>query len=150
MLKTERNTPTMGARVNRAFRKSQMNRIVSPLGGLFRRRIAPNFEHGQWFIIDLDTGAQWSATELPGAVLLEDIEVLGQRSVGDWCAYAVCHAMIQRDDRAGLAVRSLNLMLTEDPEMESHADMLYREIYNLHSQFFDNRTGEPVLTEVAQ
>ena len=68
MLKTERNTPTMGARVKRAFRKSRLNiRACYPperkRKGFYRRRVCSNFEHGQWWITDLDTGAQWSVCD---------------------------------------------------------------------------------------
>ena len=72
-----------------------------------------------------------------------------QFSTGDWAACEVCHAMIQRNYRAGLALRSLNFMLIEDPEMAERADDLYQMLMELHAKFFDNRTGEPVLTEAA-
>lgn len=59
MLKTEKNTKTMGTRVLRAFRKS----------GIVRKRIRRTdsfFEHGQWWVQHLDTGAQWSAHDCSG------------------------------------------------------------------------------------
>jgi hypothetical protein len=77
----------------------------------------------------------------------ETVETLTQVSIGDWCACGICHKMIQRDDRAGLAVRSLNLMILEDPEAASDADELYRMIVDLQAKFFNNRTGEPVPIE---
>jgi hypothetical protein len=69
MLKTETNTPTMGARIESAFRKSTL-RLRSYLSGEravpHRRRINADFEHGQWWITDLDTGAQWSVHDTNG------------------------------------------------------------------------------------
>lgn len=64
MLKTERNTPTMGARVLRAFQKwarasgRSTRRSVTVAGGRIetRARYNADFEHGQWWITDLDTG----------------------------------------------------------------------------------------------
>lgn len=53
MLMTETNTRTMERRVMRAAR--------------FRlgkgRRLQTDFEHGQWWITDLRTGAQWSVVD---------------------------------------------------------------------------------------
>ena len=46
MLKTERNTKTMGARVLRAFRKwAKINRPSHPV----RSGLGVFFEHGQWW-----------------------------------------------------------------------------------------------------
>jgi hypothetical protein len=79
MLKTERNTPTMGARVERAFRKStERYRAYLPEDrGYSRRNAAGNigkvrrvdsfFEHGQWWITDLDTGDQWAVNDAEGS-----------------------------------------------------------------------------------
>lgn len=74
-LKTERNTKTMGARVKRAFRKSWLGSVPS-VGWVSwrrelvptskRRRVSADFEHGQWWITDLDTGAQWSVVDAEG------------------------------------------------------------------------------------
>ena len=74
MLKTERNTPTMGARVKRAFRKfalqhgRPLGRTVTVAGGsiVTRPRYNSDFEHGQWWITDLDTGAEWSVCDAEG------------------------------------------------------------------------------------
>jgi len=53
-LKTETNTPAMERRVLRAAR-------AAGLGG--RGRLSADFEHGQWWITNLRTGAQWSAVD---------------------------------------------------------------------------------------
>ena len=71
MLKTERNTPTMGARVLRAFRKfalqhgRPLGRTVTVAGGsiVTRPRYNSDFEHGQWWITDKRSGAQWSVND---------------------------------------------------------------------------------------
>ena len=55
MLKTETNTRRMGARVKRAA--VQVLRIT---------RINADFEHGQWWITDTRTGAQWSVVDAIG------------------------------------------------------------------------------------
>ena len=86
MLKTERNTKTMGARVLRAFKKSHLSRR-DPVQGEPRRKSGPrrstdghgyirdysvkrlvsaDFEHGQWWITDLDTAEQWSVCDAEG------------------------------------------------------------------------------------
>jgi hypothetical protein len=75
MLKTERNTPTMGARVLRAFQKwarangRSTRRTVTVAGGRIetRARYNADFEHGQWWITDLDTGDQWAVNDAEGS-----------------------------------------------------------------------------------
>ena len=62
MLKTERNTPTMGARILRAFRKwHKINRPSEP-----NRRLDTFFEHGQWWAQNPFNGAQWSVCDAEG------------------------------------------------------------------------------------
>jgi hypothetical protein len=63
MLKTEQNTAKMEERVLRAFRKWAAFRI--PFSGL-SRDISANFEHGQWWVTQIDTGAQWSVVDAEG------------------------------------------------------------------------------------
>jgi LmbE family N-acetylglucosaminyl deacetylase len=55
-LKTETDTPAMRRRVLRAAREL--------LGR--RKPFVADFEHGQWWISNLDTGAQWSAQDAEG------------------------------------------------------------------------------------
>lgn len=55
-LQTETNTPAMERRVLRAARVL-----------LGHRRWAADFEHGQWWLTNLDTGAQWSVVDAEGA-----------------------------------------------------------------------------------
>lgn len=69
-LKTERNTYSMEVRVERAFRKSDIYRNLPRCSkGAVRRmrRVNADFEHGQWWITDLRTGAQWSACDAEGS-----------------------------------------------------------------------------------
>ena len=54
-LNTETNTPTMASRIESA---------ASELLGI--TRFSSDFEHGQWWITDLDTGAQWSVCDAAG------------------------------------------------------------------------------------
>ena len=63
MLKTELNTPTMGARALRAFKKWYRANHVS--GGTARLDVF--FEHGQWWAQNLHDGAQWSVDDAEGS-----------------------------------------------------------------------------------
>lgn len=56
MLHTETNTPAMERRVLKAGRAL-----------LGRRRLSADFEHGQWWLTDLRSGAQWSVCDAEGA-----------------------------------------------------------------------------------
>jgi hypothetical protein len=62
MLKTEHNTPTMEARVRRAWRRWRFQQCGSRRAAGF----SFDFEHGQWWVTDLDTGAQWSVVDAEG------------------------------------------------------------------------------------
>jgi len=55
ILKTETNTPAMEKRVLKAARKA-----------LKRRNLTAFFEHGQWWIEHLPSGAQWSVCDASG------------------------------------------------------------------------------------
>ena len=52
MLMTETNTPTMRAKILRAANYR-----------LGRHRYQADFEHGQWWVTRLATGAQWSVVD---------------------------------------------------------------------------------------
>ena len=56
MLKTETNTQRMKGWVLDAAHRAGV-------GG----HITANFEHGQWWITDIDTGAQWSVCDADGS-----------------------------------------------------------------------------------
>lgn len=73
MLKTEINTPAMEKRIRRAANF----RLKIP-----RSRMQTDFEHGQWWVTDLRSGAQWSAVdcETQDGVFYFDFE---QVSAGD-------------------------------------------------------------------
>jgi hypothetical protein len=55
-LKTEINTPEMEDRVRSAA-------VAAGIGGAV---IQTDFEHGQWWITDIETGAQWSVCDATG------------------------------------------------------------------------------------
>lgn len=57
-LKTEIDTPAMGDRVLEAFEVSRYARRG--------HRYNSDFEHGQWWITSLTTGAQWSVVDATG------------------------------------------------------------------------------------
>lgn len=57
MLKTEQDTAAMYERVLAA--------AVASLG-LSSQRLQADFEHGQWWITDIPTGAQWSVCDATG------------------------------------------------------------------------------------
>ena len=65
-------------------------------------------------------------------------------SVGDWAACAQCHALIETDDRRGLAQRSLDQLVLKHPEASVVAAVLYEELAELHEQFFAHRSGMAV------
>lgn len=57
-LKTETNTSTMRARIMRAFRAHfNLGQQHGP---------ACHFEHGQWWVVNTITGAQWSVVDAEG------------------------------------------------------------------------------------
>lgn len=79
MLMTETNTRAMERKVRSAFRASQEGYRFG-LQGESRpkmarhRRIQTDFEHGQWWVSDLDTGAQWSVCDSkPGPFCFEQV-----------------------------------------------------------------------------
>ena len=58
MLNTETNTPEMAERIRGAF-----------CGRFYLEAQAPiqaDFEHGQWWITNLETGAQWAVVDAEG------------------------------------------------------------------------------------
>ncbi len=59
MLNTETNTRAMERRVLRAAGKLLFRRR--------RTRYTADFEHGQWWVTELGTGAQWSVCDAEGA-----------------------------------------------------------------------------------
>lgn len=73
MLKTEQNRPAIERRALRAAR--------AILGGR-RRRLNADFEHGQWWITDLDSGAQWSVVDASGGRSVDGFD-LEQVTPGD-------------------------------------------------------------------
>lgn len=63
MLKTETNTPTMERRILKAARAS-----------IRRRNLTAWFEHGQWWIEHLPTGAQWSVVDAEGGPAVDGFD----------------------------------------------------------------------------
>lgn len=71
MLKTERNTKTMEKRVLKMARKMLGTRNVSAF-----------FEHGQWWVSNLKTGAQYSVVDAEGPNTIDGFD-LEQVTDGD-------------------------------------------------------------------
>lgn len=68
--------------------------------------------------------------------------LLVQTSVGDWAACDKCHALIEADDRDGLAWRTLATgPIITDPEL------VLSMTKGLQAAFFDARTGPAVRHE---
>ena len=65
-------------------------------------------------------------------------------SVGDWAACDLCHLLIEADDRKGLAQRSLDELILKHPEAGAAAAVLYKDLTELHQQFFAHRSGTTV------
>ncbi len=65
-------------------------------------------------------------------------------SVGDWAACDTCHALIEVEDRRGLAQRSLDELISKHPEMSEAAGVLYEELTALHRKFFEYRCGAAI------
>lgn len=63
MLKTERNTKTMEQRVLRAARKK-----------LDRKLLSVFFEHGQWWVENKVTGAQYSVVDAEGPSAIDGFD----------------------------------------------------------------------------
>ena len=61
MLKTETNTSDMERRILAAFEASAL-----AYSSKRRQRYSADFEHGQWWITDWRTGAQWSVLDTSG------------------------------------------------------------------------------------
>lgn len=72
-LQTETNTPRMERRALRAFRDRMSAR---------RRRLAADFEHGQWWVTDLKSGAQWSVVDAEGGESVDGFD-FEQVTLGD-------------------------------------------------------------------
>lgn len=64
MLNTETNTPAMARRVAKAFRLTFGE----------HRRIQTDFEHGQWWVTERGTGAQWAVNDCDGGIAEFDFE----------------------------------------------------------------------------
>lgn len=62
-------------------------------------------------------------------------------SVGDWAACEACHALIEANDRPGLAQRSLDELIAKHPEAVMAAPALYQDLAGLQQKFFEFRCG---------
>ena len=77
-LMTESNTPVIERRIRRWFRASQQGYRFGLRGErqpkLARhRKFTAHFEHGQWWITDFDTGAQWSVCDSDVGFVFEQV-----------------------------------------------------------------------------
>ena len=71
--------------------------------------------------------------------------VVGE-SVGAWAACEECHRLIEAGNREGLAVRSLDELVMQRPEIALAAPELKERLSMLHSLFFANRVGTAIRT----
>lgn len=62
-LKTETNTNAMERRIRSAARTA-----------LGHRRLQADFEHGQWWMTDLRSGAQWSVVDAEGGNSVDGLD----------------------------------------------------------------------------
>lgn len=68
-------------------------------------------------------------------------------SIGNWAACPACHALIERQDRKRLVLRSAKRMLRKHP-MQMTLRTAMDLIRPLQDQFWDNRTGQPTRFEL--
>jgi hypothetical protein len=64
-LKTEQNTATMEKRISKAAHVAL---------GIPSRHICADFEHGQWWITNLRSGAQWSVVDAEGGLAVDGFD----------------------------------------------------------------------------
>ncbi|MBY0502737.1 MAG: hypothetical protein K2X03_02425 [Bryobacteraceae bacterium] len=67
-------------------------------------------------------------------------DVAGE-SVGDWAACEICHTLIETNDHAGLAQRSLDELIVKYPEASQASRVLLESLSDLHQEFFVHRRG---------
>ena len=72
---------------------------------------------------------------------------LAGESVGDWAACGHCHDLIEANDRAGLAQRSLDELMARHPEAKPAAAAFHQHLVELHERFFVHRKGSAALLE---
>lgn len=72
------------------------------------------------------------------------------RSRDNWFACEACHLLIQRQDRAGLSLRSATRYIERHPDQQiGPLDDLVFEIRKTHDNFWANREGAPKRLETA-
>lgn len=62
-------------------------------------------------------------------------------SENEWLACADCHALIEKDDRAGLAERGLQNPALAEAVLVETREVVLELVTNFHGQFFEHRTG---------
>ena len=67
------------------------------------------------------------------------VDLLMVQSVGYWAACAACRDFIERDDREGLARRSVEMLGV--PAVAGTSKMMNEIVSNLHATFFSHRQG---------
>lgn len=65
-----------------------------------------------------------------------------QHLVGAWSACEPCKNMIERDDREGVAQRSVAKEIERDPHVAVIRDELLVQVRAFQAQFFEHRTGD--------
>lgn len=89
--------------------------------------------------------APWPMWRYPARSFIAYVAAnLAGESVGDWAACDACHLLIEADDRAGLALRSLDELMVKHSEASAAAGILLHDLADLHGRFFEHRSGPAV------
>ena len=64
---------------------------------------------------------------------------LASTSFGEWAACDECHALIERNDRVGLAVRSADALIAKHSALLPHYADLMADLMKLQGEFMNNR-----------
>ena len=92
------------------------------------------------FCSDPNVSWQYPARSFVAYVL----DGIAGESVGAWAACDVCHDLIEKDDRSGLAAHSIDSLIRVHPEFQVAREELSREMERLHGSFLGSRRGEPI------
>lgn len=71
-------------------------------------------------------------------------------SKGDWAACEECHALIQSDDRVGLAARTVLADIARDPGSVELAVKMGPIYLSVQNDFFEHRDGEPIYEDAVE
>jgi hypothetical protein len=71
-------------------------------------------------------------------------------SKGDWAACEECHALIEADDRVGLATRTVLMDIEREPESAELAVKMGGIYLSVQGDFFSHRQGEPIYEDALE